>query len=293
MPWYKVSDLVAECRIAKECMSGHWDVVHFLDGEHGVRYLPRILAAAGRRGVPLVATFHQPPDLAATLVDPAVLRGLDAVILMAPSQRTWAERYVAPDRVHVILHGVDADFFRPSDVPVERQRLRCITVGNWLRDWPVFAAVAGALPEVEFVAVTGPKAVPDLPNVSARDSLSDEDLARLYRESDIAFLPLTGSTANNAILEGMATGLPIVATNLPAVRTYVPDDAAIFVEGDPQGYVVAIRRLGSDRGSRLLMGRAARRRAEALSWAEAAWQHERVYGSVLRSAARSLWEKTS
>jgi glycosyltransferase involved in cell wall biosynthesis len=282
MPWYKVSDLVAECRIAGECRSGRWDVVHFLDGEHGVRYLPHILAAIGRRGVRLVATFHQPPDLAESLVDPAVLRRLDAVIVMAPSQRAWAERHAAPERVHVILHGIDADFFRPPDVRAERQRLRCVTVGNWLRDWRVFAAAAAALPEVDFVAVTSSKAAaPDLPNVSVRAGLSDDALAELYREADIAFLPLKGSTANNALLEGMATGLPLVATDLPAIRAYVPDDAGVFIEGDVEGYVTAIHRLGVDRSLRFSMGNAARRRAEALSWTNVARQHDRVYREAL------------
>jgi glycosyltransferase involved in cell wall biosynthesis len=281
MPWYKVSDLVAECRIAGECISGRWDIVHFLDGEHGVRYLPQILTAIGQRGVRLVATFHQPPDLAESLVHPAVLRQLDAVILMAPSQRAWAERHAAPERVHVILHGIDVDFFRPSDVRAERQRLRCITVGHWLRDWRVFAAVASALPDIDFVAVTGSKAVPDLPNVSLRAGLSDDALAELYREADIAFLPLKGSTANNALLEGMATGLPVVATDLPAIRAYVPDDAGIFIEGDLDGYVTAIRRLGVDRCLRFSMGNAARRRAEALSWTNVARQHGHVYREVV------------
>jgi glycosyltransferase involved in cell wall biosynthesis len=284
MPWYKMSDLVAEWRIAGECRKGLWDLVHCLDGEHGVRFLPQMLSAIRRR-VPVVASFHQPPDIADRLVSPAVLRRLDAVILMAPSQRGWAERHVAPERVHVILHGVDVDFFRPAPAPAERARLRCITVGNWLRDWPVFAAVAGALPDVDFLAVTGARAVPALPNVSVRTGLSDEALATLYREADIAFLPLTGSTANNAILEGMASGLPLVVSDLAAVRAYVPGDAGLLVEGSADRHVAAIRRLAADPSLRLTMGRAARRRAESLSWPKVAGQHEDIYREVLRAAA--------
>lgn len=280
MPWYKISDLVAEYRIAWECRRERWDVVHFLDGEHGVRYLPHMLTAIGQHSVRLVATFHQPPALAETLVDPAVLRRLDGVILMEPSQRAWVERHVAPERVHVILHGIDANFFRPPDIPVERERLRCITVGNWLRDWQVFGAVAGALPEVDFVAVTNSKALPDLPNVSTSAGLSDDALAELYRGADVAFLPLTGSTANNALLESMASGLPLVVTDLPAIRVYAPDDAGVFIQGGTEDYVTAIRHLARNRPLRLSMGRAARRRAESLSWTIVAREHDRVYREV-------------
>ena len=48
--------------------------------------------------------------------------------------------------------------------------------------------------------------------------LTDAELRDLYHSSDIAFIPLTNATANNAVLEAMASGIPLISTDLPAIR---------------------------------------------------------------------------
>src|SRR5262245_4399132 len=40
MAWYKLSDLAAELRAVPGCVGGWTDVVHFLDAEHSVQFLP-------------------------------------------------------------------------------------------------------------------------------------------------------------------------------------------------------------------------------------------------------------
>lgn len=268
MPWYKLSDLNAEIEAFAACMAGRHDIVHFLDGEHAPQFLPSWLARARRRAVQVIATFHQPPGLLGDMVDPDVLRRLDHVLLVSPSQREFFERHLPPERVHVLLHGVDADFFRPADAPVGEGGVRCITVGNWLRDWQIVHEVAARMPEVRFDIVTGrTTGLEELANVRIHKGLDDHALAALYRRADILFLPLLEATANNALLEGMASGLPVVATDLSSVRAYLSEGDAILVPpGGAEGFVAALARLRDLPKERVALGIGARARAKGLAW---------------------------
>src|SRR5262249_41217889 len=219
MPWYKLSDLNAELLAFKACLAGQFEVIHFLDGDHSPLFLPRLLRIIGpwRRG--MVATFHQPAEIAASILNGRLLRWFDRVVVVSPSQLSFFRRYVAADRLRLILHGVNTEYFRPAPDPNRSSTIRCVTVGQWLRNWKVFAEVARAMSDVAFDVVTGKG--PDfsaLPNVRHLSGVSDAALAELYRSADVLFLPLDHTTANNALLEGIASGLPVVTTDLEATR---------------------------------------------------------------------------
>jgi glycosyltransferase involved in cell wall biosynthesis len=282
MPWYKLSDLVAEARAFGACATGGTDIVHFLDGEHAPLFLPRLLKRARALRARVVATYHQPPGLLGDLVSPRVVAELDAVILVSLSQRDFFERSLPPERIHVIPHGIDCEFFSPREGPRRDGPLRCVTVGHWLRDWRVFRETAQRLPDVAFTVVSGRvTGLEDLPNVTVRSGLEDDALAAVYRDADVLFMPLIESTANNALLEGIACGLPVVTTDLRSVRSYLPDGTALLVgQGDGPGHARALERLLADAGLRARMGVSARRQAEAMAWPTIARAHLEIYEAV-------------
>lgn len=279
MPWYKLSDLTAEVRAFGACLTGHADIIHLLDGEHSGQFLPTLVHRARLPSVRIIATFHQPPGIAGDLLNPVLLSRLDQIVLVSPSQRDYFLQHVEPDRLHVILHGVDTEFFRPSQAPCPDRRIRCITVGHWLRDWRIFRGVASELHETEFDVVAGRELwLGDLPNIRIHRYLADEELARLYREADIVFLPLLDSTANNALLEGISSGLPVVTTCLRSTKAYLPESEGILcAPGSISAAVEALSRLQRDPGLRLSMGRAARARAQELAWPRIVRQYEKLY----------------
>lgn len=297
MDWYKLSDLNAELVAARRCLAGRVDLVHFLDGEHSGRLLPRLLTIIGSQ-VRTVATFHQPPDLLEELVDANVLRRFDHIVLMSPSQRAYFEGRVADEKISAIPHGVDTEFFHPAprgnalgeNAPRENAQaeniagpLRCITAGHWLRDWRMFRAVAAEMQAVEFHVITAhDTGAEHLTNVFRHLDVDDATLAALYRSADILFLPLLDSTANNTLLEGMASGLATITTDLPAVRAYVANAEAMLAPvGDPGTALAALRRLQDDPALRTRMGASARARAEQLSWPLIARQYEALFSGLV------------
>ena len=86
-----------------------------------------------------------------------------------------------------------------------------------------------------------------LPNVTVYSGIPDEGLRSLYQRATLFFLPLTGGSANNAVMQALACGTPIVATDLPALKSYIPPEAGRFAaQGNAQAHRAAILRLIGD-----------------------------------------------
>jgi glycosyltransferase involved in cell wall biosynthesis len=185
--------------------------------------------------------------------------------------------------VQVILHGVDSEFFRPAGSRRKAAGFRCITVGHWLREWNVLRDIAGILTDMTFDIVTDRETdFGGLANVCIHRGLDDVALAELYRTSDALLLPLLDSTANNALLEGIASGLPVVATDLPAVRAYLPDGCRFLVPNNAvDGFVTALRALQREVSLREAMGNNSRIRAQELAWPRLVREYEALYTRVL------------
>ena len=144
------------------------------------------------------------------------------------------------------------------------------------------ARTAGALPEMTFNVVTNREThLGGLANVRIHREVADETLAELYRTADTLLLPPTDSTANNALLEGIASGLPVVATDLPALRAYLPNCGAAFVPNNSvDAFFAALRSLRQHPSLRHMMGCAARARAAELAWPRLLLEYEALYTRV-------------
>lgn len=284
--WYKLSDLVAEGASLLECLTDSVDVVHFIDGEHTAQFLPALARRLGL-GVRTIATYHQTPAILQSIVVPEVVAQLDHVTLLATAQREWFAPFLPSERMSVILHGVDTTFFTPGDVRDQGGPFRCITTGSWQRDWSIVEAVASMLRDhdIVFDVVSGAaSSFEGLPNVRVHRGISDDALRALYQAAHVLLLPLTDAAANNALLEGMASGLAIVATDLPAVREYAPTSAAVTVPHHAEAFTAEILRLRDDQPTRARLAANARARALELSWDNVARAYEALYRRLVRSA---------
>lgn len=291
MQYYKLSDLTAEIRALGKCLHKRVDIIHYIDGEHSAQYLPWLCKLPRKVRPMIVATFHQTPEFLGSLTRKEVISRLDYVTVVSTEQIPYFSELLPADRISSILHGIDTDFFRPGNNSKEKNKFKCITVGHWRRDFNVVREVAEKLSahgDIEFNVVvsklTGPRqtGLENLKNVMLyRDNLDDARFLEQYQKADILFLPLLESTANNALLEGIACGLPVVSTSLPSVKEYLPGKEAILIEGnDPQKFVDAILHLANNREECIIMGREARKRAEKLDWRNIAPQYEAVYSKL-------------
>jgi glycosyltransferase involved in cell wall biosynthesis len=114
-------------------------------------------------------------------------------------------------------------------------------------------------------------------------NLSDAKLARLYRAADLFAFPSVKEGFGLAALEALASGLPVVASDLEAFRSFLDhDDTALLIPaGDSRALAAALARLAREPETRERLRRSARAAVATHTWDASAAGHERVYGEFL------------
>lgn len=287
--WYHRANMLAELSAAGRWASERHHLFHFLYGENSYRYLG-VAKRLARRGNWLVATYHTPSWRVRELVTQRKAIGrLDAVIVVSRSQTEYFNELLGTHRVHFVPHGVDTDYFSPAPTSRYADRFRLITVGRHLRDFDALLETTKVIyrtrPDVEFVVVSQPQWLQQfrhLPNVSCHSNVPDAELRELYRSAHALFLPLVDCTANNALLEGMACGLPVITTDLQGVRDYVPSTCAVLTpKHDVEALVDAVVRARDGVISLANMGHASRQASLGFSWDRVSAATVDVYRNVV------------
>lgn len=287
-PWYSLGAHLTEWSSLGRMVRNRKCMYHVLYGDSDLWLLRRANRLTGNR---LAASFHQPTDLLRKLGSiERVARHLDAAILVCEAQRAYFEEFLPPERVFVVQHGVDAGFFRPPEVPGAEPV--CVTVGSHLRDFETHREAIRLVwkenPAARFVAI-GTRSdkksyFPDLPDERIRfmDRVSDEELLRALQAAQVAAFSFDAATANNAMLEAMSSGLPIVATDAGGIREYVGEDAGILCpRKDPRALADGILRLLCDSSARERMAKVGRSKALSLDFRLTADRMRELYTRVL------------
>jgi glycosyltransferase-like protein len=119
-------------------------------------------------------------------------------------------------------------------------------------------------------------------------TVSDGELEGWYRAADAFVFPSVKEGFGLVVLEAMATGLPVVATDIPVFREYLTDeDAVLAPAGSSEALAAAMDLLAGDRELRDRLGRAGPDLAARFSWERSARRHREIYEELLPVGARS------
>jgi len=124
---------------------------------------------------------------------------------------------------------------------------------------------------------------------------ADEDLPDYYRAMDVFLFPASGSEqGQRALLEAMASGVPVVALDVPGVRDLVTDGREGFVVSAAADLGPALRRLRGDPTLRAEMGNRGRARAQEFRGATFATAARDFYARLLarKSSTSRAWDAT-
>lgn len=105
-------------------------------------------------------------------------------------------------------------------------------------------------------------------------------LAGLYRRARLFAFPSRYEGFGLPVLEAMAAGAPVVASDLPVLRELAGDAAAYVQPLDVEGWVRALARVLDDSELARRLGEAGRERARRYDWRQAAERHVAVFREV-------------
>lgn len=286
--WYPARTLVNEFRLYRMMVRSRERVFHLSYGENELGLLGRVRRPRSCR---LLATFHLPPcDSRWPFTGGQSLRRLDAAIAIAPNQVELLSDLVGRDKVFLIPHGVDTAYWCPDVVPRSPGERRIVlSVGHYLRDFKAMGTVTSVLKErwrrdLEFVLITGPDGarLAQQYGVHALVNVPEPELREWYRSASMTLLPLANGTYNNAMLESLACGTPVVASAVGAVPQMAAGGRGVTAvpPNDTEAMIDAVSTLlGDPQPERL--SEVARKQAEALDWSLLARTFVNLYRQLL------------
>jgi glycosyltransferase-like protein len=126
--------------------------------------------------------------------------------------------------------------------------------------------------------------LPELGLVEGRDVLllgtvSEADLGAWYRAADAFAFPSVKEGFGLVVLEALAAGLPVVASDIPVFAEYLRDgESALLVPpGDPGALAGALGRLAGDPALRRRLAEGGRPLLDRFTWAASARAHREIY----------------
>lgn len=117
--------------------------------------------------------------------------------------------------------------------------------------------------------------------------VSQEDLPKYFAASNFLVLPSVdkGEAFGIVLVEAMAAGKPVIASNLPGVRSVVSDkkNGLLFETGNEKDLVEKLDWLLENKKARKRFGKAGRKKAETeFDWHKIAKKMEKVYLQVVK-----------
>jgi len=283
------------------------------------------IARLHRRGWPLLETLHHPITVDRSIaLDHAttawkrystrrwfgflrmqvrVVRRLPAVLTVSHNSKIdiHAQMNVALERLTVVPVGVDHEVFRPyDDVQKKPGRLMVTSSSDVPMKGlvPLLEAIAKLRVErdIDLVVIGRPQpggrvattierlGLGDL--VTTISGVSDEELARLYGEAEVAIVPSLYEGFSLPAIEAMSCAVPVVATTggaLPEVVGTSGETGLLVEPNNPEALVEAISRLLDDADLRARLGAAGRRRVtERFTWEVTARGTAACYDAIVR-----------
>lgn len=210
------------------------------------------------------------------------------VIVKSEGERDMLRKSRASLETLLIPNGVDTEMFFPSATPHETNRpLRVLCVARLIErkgQDHLIRAVA-SVPGMELFLAGGGDSRPAfehlaqglgvLDRVHFLGEIDRSDLPDLYRQADIFAMTSYNEGMSNAMLEAMASGLPVLVTRTAGTDELVEENSNGWTlnPGDEIALEERFRHILKNRERLTEMGKAAREKASQFSWKTSALKY--------------------
>jgi phosphatidyl-myo-inositol alpha-mannosyltransferase len=297
---------LSAARVRRWLKEGDFDVLHVHEPAAPSLGLLACWVADG----PIVATLHaaMPRSRVLHAAQPILASALEKIsgrIAVAEASRATLVEHLGGDAV-LIPNGVQVSKYEKAEplpgFPGTGGTLGFLGRMDEARKGldvllAAFALMAGERPGLRLL-IAGPGDPEDVlgqvppefrDRVIVLGRVSDEDRVRMLHSVDVFCAPNTGGESFGYVLvEAMASGAPIVASDIEAFRQVLRDGQAgeLFAAGDPAALAVAASRLLDDPARRASLAACASTAVREFDWSVVARDVLRVYEAVVPAAGR-------
>jgi glycosyltransferase involved in cell wall biosynthesis len=238
-------------------------------------------------------------------LDYKILAGLfrriwkNASVIVANSKglRELALKFMPQVKINVIYNGIDTSKFIPADNKKIQKPLRLLIVGRLISRKRIDLLI-------EATAELNQLGIPAKLNIAGEGNLMNElislaeklqiadkvhflgrvpsdQMPEIYRNNDIFLMSSMHEGMSNAMLEAMASGLPIITTRCEGAEELITDNGVVVEQPQAQLIANAVQCLAKNKESYNLMSTAARKQAENFTWHTVAEQYMHCYNKII------------
>jgi glycosyltransferase involved in cell wall biosynthesis len=199
--------------------------------------------------------------------------------------------------IDVIPNGVELDKFFPAGTKEKSDVLRLLTVGRLSVTKRIemlidtvdilhrtackvrLTIVGGGQMEQQLRKIAAEKELRDVIKITGR--INSKKMPEVYRNNDIFISASMQEGMSNAMLEAMASGLPIVTTRCEGLSELIDGNGLIVEQDNIEEIVKAVKRLANNPELYEKMSKAARKQAEKFNWANVAESYIEQYRKII------------
>lgn len=270
-------------------------------------YVPEMVWLASKiRGIPYVVHYHLDVEPSGRLgfiyilwkqwIQPTIIRGAAHVITLSPEQSNIIQgRYGKPkEQVTFINNGVGRAFLKIGEERKDiHNPLRLLFVGRLsIQKRPERLIEALSLVKnhqltLDMVGDGEDRAKLEsltrklgLKNIKFHGSLHGDLLLDAYRNADVFILPSDREGMSLALLEAMAAGLPIIASDVLGITELIDDVGILVKNPSPETFARAIDELASQPQELRNLSELSLKKAQNYSWEEVVRRIELIYANL-------------
>jgi glycosyltransferase involved in cell wall biosynthesis len=239
----------------------------------------------------------------------AIWRSASAITANSHELRELSLRFRPQEIIEVIPNGVDLQRFHVADLTTSRHPLRVLCVARLVERKGIsdlinaFHNALQTRPDMKLILVGRGDREKEYhgqvqhlqltENVEFLGAVEHQKIPEIYQEADLFVLPSWHEGMSNAILEAIASGLPIITTYTGGTAETLRGNGILVPMHAPDALAKAILELANNQALRIQMGKRSHEIAETLVWEHVAEAYIELYNRTLAAVGSSQRVPTS
>jgi len=267
-------------------------------------YVPEIVYLISKiKNIPYIAHVHidvDPSGRFGFLLQPykkiilaEVLKNASRIICLSNSQKEIiVKKYKLQKKyIEIIPNGVSKSFFVKRTI-VKKEVPTVLFVGRLSpqKNIPRLIKAVSLMKQKVHLQIVGrgeeykkiKKLIKELnlSNITILGKKIDKELIKIYKQADIFALPSNKEGVPLVLLEAMAAGLPIVASDIYGVNELLNNTGILVQKPSPKTFAIALDKLITDIEMQKKLSQKAQKKARLFSWNNILAKIEKIYKEI-------------